>query len=1206
MVTFGVLGPLEAANRQGPVDLRGPRHRAVLARLLVAGGRTVPVTRLIDDLWTQPPAGALGAVQTFVAALRKSLEPQRPARTPSRLLVTASPGYALRVEPSAVDAGRFENAVAASATLLAEGRAEAAHALLDEGLGLWRGAAYAEFAELDWARGAASRLEELRLLAVLRRAEAAVASGRAADAVPDLEAHVGEHPLREDGWRLLALALYRVGRQGDALAVLRRAREVLRSELGVDPGTELRRLESDVLAQSPHLDARPGPTWRSRQPERLAEDGVDRPASSAVEPATSPSIGGAPAAPRPFVGRTAELTELAAVSTSVVETGLPGLVLLSGEAGSGKTALARMLADRLRGSGWAVAWSSVPELRGAPAAWPWTQVHANLVEAGYGAAFAEPPTTESPLTESPFAHDPAEPRLAWAGRAAADVAAVREAAPSAPSVGDPVAARFHRHRAVVAGVTRIAEDTPVLIVFDDLHWADEETLALLTAVAADPRPGSVLFVGTYRSTELTGALTEALGRAARGEPTRLYLGGLTEPQVGELISSVADREPSRRDVRLIHRRSAGNPFFVRELIRLWEGDAAGPSGDDVDAGQRAAVGVPVGVRDVIRHRLTRLPETARTVLRQAAILGLEVDLEVLTALVGDERAVLDAVESALAAGFLNEQDADRVWFAHALVREALYEDVPLARRAAWHAAVAEIIEAAHPDAVETIAEHLLRAGGRASGARTARYARAAALRAEERLVPHEAARWWRRTITALDRAGRDPRDRLTAVMGLVTALAVVGDLDAARRHRAEATEMAERIGDPLLTAEVIGSFDVPAIWTANDDPALSAFLASAAERTLSALPACRASDRARLLITIAMERRADTGSRGPEAAREAEAIARRLGDPALLAYALNGRFMQSFHRAGLAPYRVEIGEELLDLAARHQGLITFAVLGRLILLQARAALADFGAADVHAAEVDRLAERYELPLVGVFTRWYAALRLAVTGGVDEAEAAYRAAENRSAGTGMPGLTEGILSLARLSLHAPGIPPDLVDADWGSYADWARPLIALADRPARWNGSGSEGGPGPTGAEGATCGAGAENGAGMRSSTCHARTGGVLPLDAAGSVPDSPRDLLFEARTCLHAMIAIRTGDRATMTRLYERLLPAAGELAGAGSGLLTLGPVAQHLGDLAAALGDTEQAADHYRQARTIADLARSPRFAAAAREALNRLGAEA
>ncbi|WP_106193461.1 BTAD domain-containing putative transcriptional regulator [Umezawaea tangerina] len=1043
---FGVLGPLEVTDERGPVGLKGPRHRAVLARLLVARGRVVPVTWLIDDLWDDAPEGALGAVQTFVGALRKALEPDRPPRTPSKLLVTAPPGYALHAE--SVDAWRFEAAVAESGGLLAAGKAEQARVLLDDVLGRWRGPAYAEFADQDWARGEASRLDELRVLAVARRTEAALASGRAAESVPDLEAQVGSHPLREDGWRLLALALYRTGRQGDALATLRRAREVLRTELGVDPGEGLRRLEADILDQAPDLA---GPV----------------PPAPAVGP-----VG------HPFVGRTAELAELEHAA-AVAAAGRPRLALLSGAAGAGKTALARALADRLAARGWTTEWGACPESGGAPEAWPWT----------------------------------------WAG-AAVD--------------GDPVEARFRRRREVAAHLAGLTATGPVLLVFDDLHWADEETLALLTALATGTGP--VLLVGTYRSTEISAGLTEALGRAARTEPTRIYLGGLTEDEVGEVVRALAFREDV--PARVIHARSGGNPFFVRELTRLWEAEG--------DAALRT---VPTGVRDVIRHRLARLPAAARTHLRLAAVLGQDVDLDVLIALAGDEERVLDSVESALLAGFLVEEDADRLRFAHGLVHEALYDDITRARRVRWHAAAAGAVEARRPDDVEAIAHHLLRAGTRADASRTAHYARAAAERAERRAAAHEAVVLWRATVEALDRtANPDPRARLAAVMGLVRALAVTGDLALARSHRADAVTAAEALGDPLLTASVIGSFDVPALWTANDDEPLSARLAAAAERALLALPAGHGAARARLLITIAVERRADTGTRGGEAAREAEAIARGLGDPTLLAFALNGRFLHTFHRAGLAPERAAIGAELVDLATRHQGLVTFEVLGHLILVQARAALADLAAADRHATAADGLAERYDLPVVGVFTDWYAALRLAVTGRVAEARTAYRAAAARLTGTGMSGLENGILPLALLCLTAPDAP---ADADWGPHEPWARPLVLL--------GRG----------------------------------------DAVPAVPDPPRDLLFEARSCLHAMVAVRTGDRTAMRRLHAALLPAADEVAGAGSGLVALGPTALHLGDLAAALGRPGEAEEHYRRAVVVADRAGAPHWAAAARQRL-------
>lgn len=252
-VGFGVLGPVECRDGAGrPVRLGGPRHREVVARLLVARRRVVPVDRLVADLWEEPPPGATGAVRTFVAELRRALEPGRRPRTPSRLLATEGPGYVLRPDPGAdaVDAWHFEAEVARAAGLAP---AEAAP-VLDAALATWRGPAYADFPGARWAHAERARLAELRLHAVERRADALIRSGAPREAVWDLDAHVAEHPWREDGWHLLATALLRSGRQGDALGVLRRARQVLADQLGADPGPGLARLEREVLRQADHPD----------------------------------------------------------------------------------------------------------------------------------------------------------------------------------------------------------------------------------------------------------------------------------------------------------------------------------------------------------------------------------------------------------------------------------------------------------------------------------------------------------------------------------------------------------------------------------------------------------------------------------------------------------------------------------------------------------------------------------------------------------------------------------------------------------------------------------------------------------------------------------------------------------------------------------------------------------------------------------------
>ncbi|WP_329045895.1 winged helix-turn-helix domain-containing protein [Amycolatopsis sp. NBC_01488] len=237
-----VLGAVRALGDDGTrVDLGGPRHREVLARLVAAEGRLVTTDTLVGDLWLEPPARAVGALRTFVAALRRALEPERPPRTPPRVIVTEGPGYALRLPREHVDVHRFEDAL--TRTRHSPG------AVTDLGAALadWRGPAYADVPDSPWAQRERNRLEELRLAALELRAGILLDSGHGADLVAELGAHVTEHPWREPAWGLLARALHRAGRQADALATLRRARRVLADQLGLDPGADLRRLEADIL-----------------------------------------------------------------------------------------------------------------------------------------------------------------------------------------------------------------------------------------------------------------------------------------------------------------------------------------------------------------------------------------------------------------------------------------------------------------------------------------------------------------------------------------------------------------------------------------------------------------------------------------------------------------------------------------------------------------------------------------------------------------------------------------------------------------------------------------------------------------------------------------------------------------------------------------------------------------------------------------------
>ncbi|MFF8670050.1 BTAD domain-containing putative transcriptional regulator [Streptomyces sp. NPDC015242] len=380
--------------------------------------------------------------------------------------------------------------------------------------------------------------------------------------------------------------------------------------------------------------------------------------------------------------------------------------------------------------------------------------------------------------------------------------------------------------------------------------------------------------------------------------------------------------------------------------------------------------------------------------------------------------------------------------------------------------------------------------------------------------------------------------RTTVDLARTLALAGGDALVHSRRDRLTAVEAAERTGDLRLTARVIAAYDVPALWSRADDPAQSRAVVAAAERTLAALgPDCPADLTARLLATVAVESRSGDLpearlEHAGRAARRAEELARELADPALLAFALNGVFLQTFTRPGLAPERDRIGAEILDLATRH-GLPHFAVLGRLVRLQSASALGDLGAAAAHAEAAEQLAATTEAPLVPVLTGWFrareTAARSTAPGGPSAAAAAarYRAAEDALATAGMPGLHRGLFPLALLGLRLLHDRPAPTDPrlDWGPYGPWARPLVLLAqgrDEQAR---------------------------------------------AALAAAPEPPRDHMQEALWCLTARAAARLGERGIAARAAAALRPARTEHAGAAGGMLTLGPVARYLAEAEACAG---------------------------------------
>jgi DNA-binding SARP family transcriptional activator len=247
-VEFRILGPLEVVEEGRPLTLGGPRQRALLAILLTRANEVVSNDRLIDELWgARPPRTATNALQYHVSQLRKTLGP-------SKAIVTREPGYLIRVEPHELDLLRFEQLVEEAT----RAPADRASRLLHDALGLWRGPALADLASEPLAQAEILRLEELRLAALELRIETDLALGRHRELVGELEVLVHEHPLRERPRAQLMLALYRSGRQAEALDLYREGRRLLVDELGIEPGLELQELEKAILGHDPELSP-PGP-----------------------------------------------------------------------------------------------------------------------------------------------------------------------------------------------------------------------------------------------------------------------------------------------------------------------------------------------------------------------------------------------------------------------------------------------------------------------------------------------------------------------------------------------------------------------------------------------------------------------------------------------------------------------------------------------------------------------------------------------------------------------------------------------------------------------------------------------------------------------------------------------------------------------------------------------------------------------------------
>ena len=686
----------------------------------------------------------------------------------------------------------------------------------------------------------------------------------------------------------------------------------------------------------------------------------------------------------PFVGRDAELTELTA-RVAAAARGSGGLVIVSGPAGIGKT---RIVEEAVADAP-AVAWGRCVDDPGAPPLWPWRRV------------LASRPDLRAPV----------------AG-ALSEVDLLRERS------ADPEAARFRFVATASEAVLESAERDALVVVLEDLHWADETSLRLLRHLAGELHRSRLLVVGTYRDPAGPDAarLDASLPELLRWPSTStLRLGPLTEDDVRAYLGGAA---PVADAARAAHRRSGGNPLYLRAVVRRLGSDADGSP----DAGSE--------LRHVVRTTLATLPPATLDLLDTAAVLGEEVDTARLSAVTGRPSSEVQAgLDAAVRAGVLTAlPDAPgRRRFAHAVVRDAIYGDLGPSTREELHRRCAEGLEGLADDddtAAGLVAGHWLRAAGPDAPRRAVTWARRAADTATRTLAFEDAARFLELALRSARQSGAGDDELAGLLVDLATAEFRVGRFASALEHAVAGSDAASAAGRAdLMAAAALAVHDVGA-------PEFPAALVRMCDRALAAQDAGTDPALRSRLLSQAASALADAGRLGAGTTRAVEALelAERCGDPEAVIDAVRARMKAS-------PSALDASEQLrLGLLAIEHSSVTgqplAALWGAKWRIDAGLELGDMETVDDELARVSALARSTRLPLVTWHDRRLRASVAALRGRFEDAFALNAEAME--------------IALARLSgdLSATGMSAAFHlqhSIVTGEGPDWAPEAIATLDR-----------------------------------------------------------------------------------------------------------------------------------------------------------------